>query len=586
MRGPRGGVLQLGLLGCGGRCAPLLVGLARLPAGENLLDRRQVDLFGGDQPVEFGSRFELVIFAQIPHCLVDREAEFPVFELAFQLLASQPRALGLLFADEGLDLAARLGSLDRREPVGLGRLVLLRENLDDVAVMERLLDRHGAAVDLAARTAASQIGVDVEGEVEYRGPFGELAQVAVGREDEDFARRRPRIEPLRQRMGRVLHQLAQAAEPHLARERPLIDPLVTPVRRDAAFGHGIHPLGADLNLHPAAAAGRNGGVERLVAVGLGDRNPVAQPFGIGDVVVGDDRVDGPALSLLLLGRTVEDDAQREDVVDPFERHVLLVHLRPDREDRLRAALDVVVESLPVEPLDDRRQKTVDEGLAFALGLLQLAVDMLVLGRFEIAQGDVLQLALDRIEAQFVRDLGVEVHALPALLAPLLAREHPQVAHHFEAVGQFDEDHARVFGVAHDQVAEVGRLLLRDFQPDLRDVAQPHGDAQHLVAEAAADFGRHAHQVACLAAGGEPHHVVQDGRQRGVAPQSDLGDDDACDACGVIQQRRSVVAHLFFKAFGGICQRLVDEPLRGLGKICGDERPQLVVTCRLHSSARF
>jgi len=25
------------------------------------------------------------------------------------------------------------------------------------------------------------------------------------------------------------------------------------VRRDAAFGHGIHPLGADLNLHPAAA---------------------------------------------------------------------------------------------------------------------------------------------------------------------------------------------------------------------------------------------------------------------------------------------------------------------------------------------
>jgi len=29
--------------------------------------------------------------------------------------------------------------------------------------------------------------------------------------------------------------------------------------------------------------------------------------------------------------------------------VLFVHLRPDREDRLRAALDVVVESLPVEP---------------------------------------------------------------------------------------------------------------------------------------------------------------------------------------------------------------------------------------------
>ena len=109
----------------------------------------------------------------------------------------------------------------------------------------------------------------------------------------------------------------------------------------------------------------------------------------------------------------------------------------------------------------------------------------------------------------------------------------------------------------------------------------------LLAEAAADVGGQGEE---LFGGellvGQAHHVVQDGRQRGVAPQSDLGDDDACDACGVIQQRRSVVAHLFFKAFGGICQRLVDEPLRGLGKICGDERPQLVVTCRLHSSARF
>ena len=83
-------------------------------------------------------------------------------------------------------------------------LILLRENLDDVAVMERLLDRHGAAVDLAARTAASQIGVDIEGEVEYRGPFGELAQVAVGREDEDLARGRLGVEALRQRMRGVL----------------------------------------------------------------------------------------------------------------------------------------------------------------------------------------------------------------------------------------------------------------------------------------------------------------------------------------------------------------------------------------------
>ena len=318
-------------------------------------------------------------------------------------------------------------------------------------------------------------------------------------------------------------------------------------------------------------------MERLVAVGLGDRNPVAQPFGIGDVVVGDDRVDGPALGLLLLGRTVEDDAQREDVVDPFERHVLFVHLRPDREDRLRAALDVVVESLPVEPLDDRRQKTVDEGLAFALGLLQLAVDMLVLGRFEIAQGDVLQLALDRIEAQFVRDLGVEVHALPALLAPLLAREHPQVAHHFEAVGQFDEDHARVFGVADDQVAEVVGLLLGHFELQLRDVGQPEGDAHDLIAETLADVGAQGEELlGRKLLVGQTHNVVQDGRHGGVAAEAHFRDHDRSHRDGVVQQGRTVVAHQPGEFPAGILQRFVNEALSLLREVRANERAEFFV----------
>ena len=119
----------------------------------------------------------------------------------------------------------------------------------------------------------------------------------------------------------------------------------------------------------------------------------------------------------------------------------------------------------------------------------------------------------------------------------------QVAHHFEAVGQFDEDHARVFGVAHDQVAEVGRLLLRALSAGSSRCCS----APAVMPSTSSPKRRRISDVTPIrspgsAAGGEPHHVVQDGRQRGVAPQSDFGDDDACDACGVIQQRRSVVAH--------------------------------------------
>ena len=85
-------------------------------------------------------------------------------------------------------------------------------------------------------------------------------------------------------MRRILNQFAQVSQPHFAGLRPLVDPLVAPVRRDAALGHGVHAFGADLHLDPAPF-GRHGGVQRLVAVRLGDRDPVAHAVGIGGVEV-------------------------------------------------------------------------------------------------------------------------------------------------------------------------------------------------------------------------------------------------------------------------------------------------------------
>ena len=137
----------------------------------------------------------------------------------------------------------------------------------------------------------------------------------------------------------------------------------------------------------------------------------------------------------------------------------------------------------------------------------------------------------------MRDLGVEVHALPALLAPLLAREHPQVAHHFEAVGQFDEDHARVFGVAHDQVAEVVGLLLGHLELQFGDIGQPHGDAHDLLAETRADLFRQTEELlGRQLLVGQPHDIVEDGRDGGVAAQADLRDDDLRHIDGVVEHR--------------------------------------------------
>ena len=238
---------------------------------------------------------------------------------------------------------------------------------------------------------------------------------------------------------------------------------------------------------------------------------------------------------------------------------------------------MVFDAEAVQPLLDRHEEPPDEGLALLGALFEFCDDVLVILRFEVFQGDVLQLALDRVETQLVGDLGVEVHRLPALLAPLFAGEHFERTHHFEPVGQFDQDDARVFGVAHDQVPEIVGLLLGHLELQLRDVGQPEGDAHDLIAEAFADVGAQGEEFfGGQLLVGEAHHVVQDRRDGGVAAQAHLRDHDRSHRGGMLQQGRAVVAHQSGEFPAGILQRLVDECPGLLREIRAHERAEFFV----------
>ena len=95
---------------------------------------------------------------------------------------------------------------------------------------------------------------------------------------------------------------------------------------------------------------------------------------------------------------------------------MLAHLVTNRVDRLGAALYVVADALTVDLVGDRLQETGYEGPAFALGLLQTAVDIFVIARLQPLEGQILQFALEVVESQLVSYLGIEIHALPALFA--------------------------------------------------------------------------------------------------------------------------------------------------------------------------
>ena len=222
---------------------------------------------------------------------------------------------------------------------------------------------------------------------------------------------------------------------------------------------------------------------------------------------------------------------------------------------------MVLDAEAVESLLDRYDEAGDEGLALVGTLLEFVDDVFVALRFEVFEGDVLQFALDRVETQLVGDLCVEVHRLPALFAPLFAGEDPERAHHLKAVGQLDEDHAGIFGVADDQIAEVVGLLLGDLQFEFRDVGQPHGDSDDLVAESALDVAGQGEELlvgellVC-----DAHHVVQDRREGRIPSEADLGDDDLGHGDAMSDEGRAVVAGQAVEFGLGILERFVDQTL--------------------------
>ena len=186
-------------------------------------------------------------------------------------------------------------------------------------------------------------------------------------------------------------------------------------------------------------------------------------------------------------------------------------------------------------------------------------DVVEILRFEVFQGQIFQLALNGVKTQLVGNLCVEVHRLPALLAALLGREDIERTHHLEAVGQLDQDHTRILRVAYDQVAEVLGLLLGHLELEARDVGHADRDTHHLLPKAGANLLREREELL----GGEllvphAHHIVQNRGDRGVAPQTDLLDDDLRHLYGVIQHRATVITHCATELLGSVYQRLVHQ----------------------------
>ena len=351
------------------------------------------------------------------------------------------------------------------------------------------MERHDPPVHLRADRAVADVGVDGVGEVDRRRAGRQRLHLALRREDEHLLVEEVGAEALDELGGVVLvgvdvHQLPHPGVPLLVgalRAAPVL--LVRPVRGDAELGGLLHLAGAHLDLERPTLRPDDGRVEAAVAVELRHGDVVLEAAGHRLPEGVDQAERAVAVARPLLAVALDDHAHRGEVVDLVELAALAGHLVVDRVEVLRAAGDVDgdVDLLELAQQDVGRLR--DVALAVGAPLGDHRLDLRVLARVQRLEGEVLELPLERVDAEPVRERRVDLERLARLLDLLLLAEVLDRAEVVEAVGELDEDDADVLGHRHDHLAVVlGLGLLAGLELDagqLRDAVDEHGD---LVAE--------------------------------------------------------------------------------------------------------
>ena len=359
--------------------------------------------------------------------------------------------------------------------------------------------------------------MDAVGKVQRRGAPGQRDHVALGREHEHLVREQVDLGQLAELAGiaHVALPVQDAPEPaQLLIQLVFVGAalLVPPVGGNAVLRGAVHLEGADLHLEGLALVD-HGGVQRLVHVRLGH----------GDVVLEAARNLGPHgvhyaqhEVAVLLG--VDQNAQRDQIVDLVEGLVLGLHLLVDGVEVLGPAGDLGLDAGLAQPRAQLLGHVGDQALALLALHAHQPHQLLVALGIDVAQRQILQLPLDGVHAHAVGQRRVDVQRLPGdgnLALRLLVLQR---AHVVQAVGQLDQHHADVLGHGQEHLAQGLRLgLLPGGEVQLTQLGHAVHQQLDLLTELLAD-GLLGHAVHVL------HAVVQEARRDGGRVQHQVGED--------------------------------------------------------------
>ena len=316
---------------------------------------------------------------------------------------------------------------------------------------------------------------------------------------------------------------------------------VEPVRGHTRFGHQVHAVGAELELHIQARRPDQGGVQRLVAVDFGNGNVVFE-FARHRL----EQLVQQTQSGVAGHGVFHDDPKAVNIGHLRKAQVFVVHLAVDGVERFFASGDAYFHARALENGFDLALYFVHQIAPAAAGAGDgFADDRMPPGQ-QVAEAQFFELAVGSVEAQSVGDRGVNVQRFLCDTLPLGARHLRHGAHIVGAVGQFDQDHAHVARHGQQHFAKrfgLGFLPAVELQPV--QLGQPIHQFGHRRAEALDQLG--------LADATVFHGVVQQRRHQGLGIQVPIralgGDRNRVGDVGRTVFSQLPQMHLIGKAVG-------------------------------------
>ena len=177
----------------------------------------------------------------------------------------------------------------------------------------------------------------------------------------------------------------------------------------------------------------------------------------------------------------------DQVVDLLEVLAADHHLLVDRIQVLRTAVDVGLDPELLQLLAERLRQVLDPAGALVAARLDELRDLLVRAGVQRLEREILELPLDLLHTEAVRERRVDLEGL-GRDAPLLGRrERAQRAHVVEPVRELDQQDADVARHRDDHLADVlGLRELARLELELVELGQAVDDLGDVVAELAAD----------------------------------------------------------------------------------------------------